>query len=105
MLLFELLGVLDAVEQDLVSTTEAERYGLNPFRNRKLAEIGIQIDVLEMFEMSGFLDDARRLGTTSFSGSCTVLREVIGQGLRARGTTHPVTHVNFQLAESDEPQP
>ncbi|UQN09884.1 DUF3969 family protein [Deinococcus sp. QL22] len=104
-LLFQLLGVLDAVEQGLVSTTEAERYCLNPFRNRKFAELGIRTDVLEIFERSGFLDDAQRLGTTSFSSSCTLLREAIGQGLRARAATHPVAHLNFQLEERHEPQP
>ncbi|MFC4424857.1 DUF3969 family protein [Deinococcus navajonensis] len=97
LLLVHLLGVLDAVEQDLMTTIDAERYLLNSFRNAQLTTLGVRADILDVLEQAGFLDDAKRLGATSFASSCRDLRVAVLQALRIRASNNFAAALTFQL--------
>lgn len=83
-LLINLLGLLEAVERDLVSTSKAEKYLFNAFRNEKLEGAGISDDILEILSEAGFIDDANILGEASFKASCKSLKEALYDALRKR---------------------
>jgi Protein of unknown function (DUF3969) len=82
-LLSLILGFLCDIEMEVMTTKDAERILLNPFRNEKLAKFGVSKTVLEIFEQSFFIDDSANLGSVSLSGSINNLRQKIYQYLDA----------------------
>ncbi|WP_157463987.1 DUF3969 family protein [Deinococcus pimensis] len=74
-LLTLLLGLLDVVERGVVHVDDAERMLLHPFRNARLAALGVRPEVLELLEASFFLGDTWRLGDASFRSTLKQLRE------------------------------
>ena len=75
------LGFLQNIADGVITTQDAERILLNPFRNEKFAALGVSKAVLEIFEQSFFIDDSANLGAVSLSTSINNLRQKIYQYL------------------------